>query len=323
MHRQLRPSLLFIAFVVSIVLAFRPGVMAAVGPRGITIREGVIYIAPDAKSAKLADIGRGREVVVLEHSPGWVQVVGTVEVHPELESERNVTGWMLDKGVITAETPDGDRIVFGEAVDAEWEASSRGGRKGAAQDALRLYERMAEYFPSSPLAAEAMYRAADIRWQLDAADQATRPSAKQRDPAMRVPIDESYMKKVIKKYPGSKWADLAAYHLIDNKLCGDWEAVSQCPLKESELYLKYAEERPKSPKAPEALYQAAWRYAALVVIFKNENQPKRSEDAAARSVSIGKKLVSQYPEANDWVTRTDRLIYMVQNNIPAWGNTVE
>jgi len=31
------------------------------------------------------------------------------------------------------------------------------------------------------------------------------------------------MKLVIKKFSGSKWADLAAFHLIDNKLCGDWQ----------------------------------------------------------------------------------------------------
>jgi hypothetical protein len=311
-------------FVAAFCLLASTLALAAVGPRGIMIREGVIYISPDTHAAKLSNIGRGREVVVLDHSPGWVQVVGTVEVHPELESERNVTGWMLDKGVITTETPEGDKIIFGEAVDSEYQASERGGRKGAAQDGLRLYERLAEYFPASPLAPEAMYRAADIRWQLDAADQATRPSAKMRDPGMRVPIDESYMKKVMKKYPGTKWADMAAYHLIDNKLCGEWEAQAQCPLKESEIYLKYADEHPKSPKTPEALYKAAWRSAALIVIYKTDNQAKKADDAAARSVSIAKRLTSQYPDANDWVTRADTLIYMVQTNMPAWGNsTVE
>ena len=133
----------------------------------------------------------------------------------------------MDKGVITTTTPDGDKILFGEAFDSEMEASRRGGRRGAAQDAMRLYARIAEYFPASPLAAESLYRSADIRWQIEAADQATRPSAKMRDPALRVPIDEEHMKQVIKKYPGTKWADLAAYHLIDNKLCGEWEAQAQ------------------------------------------------------------------------------------------------
>jgi hypothetical protein len=296
---------------------------AAVGPRGVTIREGAIYISPDTGAAKLSNIGRGREVVVLERSPGWIHIVGTVESNPELETERNVTGWMLDKGIITPDVPNGDKIVFGEAVSCEYEASERGGRRGAAQDAMRLYSGLSEYFPNSPLAAEAAYRAADIRWQLDLADQRTRPSAKLRDPSMRVPVDEAFMKKVMKKYPGTKWADLAAYHLIDNKLCGEWEAQAECPLKESEIYVKYVDEHPKSPKAPEALYNAAWRQAALIAIYKTGNQQKKADDAAARSVSLSKRLTSQYPDANDWSNRAETLIYMVQTGIPSFGVTVE
>jgi len=199
--------------------------------RGIMIREGVIYVNPSTDSAKLSNIGRGREVAVLERTPGWMNVVGTVQVSPDPdnESDRNVTGWIMDKGVITPTTPDGDKIIYGEAFDCEQEASHRGGRQGADLDAMRLYARLAEYFPQSPLAAPAAYRAADIRWQLEAADAASRPSAKMRDPQLHHQIDEDYMKRVIKKYPGTRWADLAAYHLLYNKLCGDWEAEAKCP----------------------------------------------------------------------------------------------
>jgi hypothetical protein len=318
MSTRIRPAFVIVFSLLTCIFAF-----AAVGPRGVTIREGVVYLAPDTSSTKMSDIARGREVVVLERTPGWAHVVATVASNPEMETERNITGWMLDKGIITPDVPDGDKIIFGEAASSEYQASERGGRRGAAQDAMRLYSAMAEYFPSSPLAAEAMYRAADIRWQLDLADQRTRPSAKLRDPSMRVPLDESYMKKVMKKFPGTKWADLAAYEVIDNKLCGEWEAEAECPVKESEIYLKYADEHPKSPKAPEALYKAAWRQAALITIYKTNNQPKKADDAAARSISISKKLISQYPEATDWSNRAQTLIYMVQTGIPAYGNTVE
>jgi len=316
MSSHLRPLLLLLLFASTFAVA-------AVGPRGVTIREGVIYISPDTGAAKLSNIGRGREVVVLERSPGWIHVVGTVESNPEMETERNITGWMIDKGIILPDTPDGDKIIFGEAVDSEYQASERAGRRGAAQDAMRLYAGMAEYFPNSPLAAEAMYRAADIRWQLELADQRTRPSAKQRDPHMRLPLDESFMKKVMKKYAGTKWADLAAYHLIDNKLCGEWEAQAECPVKESEIYVKYADEHPKSPKAPEALYNAAWRQAALITIYKTDNQQKKADDAGERSIALSKRLITQYPDANDWTNRAATLIYMVQTGMPAWGNTVE
>ena len=292
------------------------------------LREGVIYVSPSADSAKLSNIGRGREVAVLEHAKGWVNVMGTVGAgytpeDPENQTDRNVTGWIEDKGVITTSTPDGDKVLFGEAFDCEMEASKRGGRRGAAQDAMRLYARIAEYFPQSPLAAESAYRAADIRWQIEAADAASRPSAHERDPALHYQIDEDSMRQVIKKYPHTKWADLAAYHLIDNKLCGDWEAEAKCPEMEATLYLKYADEHPQSPKTPEALYKAAWRYSTLIEIYKTKQDPKKSDESTQRSLNIAKKLIAQYPNDTDWSNRAERLVYMVTNKMPTFGNTVE
>ncbi len=319
--RLYRRSVFFLIIVFSI--------SAVAAERGVMLREGVIYISPDTSSAKLSNIGRGREVAVIEHTPGWVHGVGTVDVDTTIElgeeerNDRNVTGWIIDKGVITTTTPDGDKIIFGEAFDSELEASRRGGRRGAAQDALRLYAGVAGLFPASPLAAEAAYRAADIRWQIDAADAASRPSAKERDLLLHYQIDEQYMRKVMKKYPGTKWADLAAYHLIENKLCGDWEAAPKCPEMEAQLYIKYTEDHLQSPKAPEALYKAAWRYSALIVIYKTENQQKKAEDSAARALSTARKVVLQFPNDADWSSRAQRLIYMVENNMPTWGPNLE
>ena len=293
-YRLYRRLVFFLIIVLSI--------SAVATERGVMLREGVIYISPDTSSAKLSNIGRGREVAVIEHTPGWVHGVGTVDVDTTIElgeeerNDRNVTGWIIDKGVITTTTPDGDKIVFGEAFDSELEASRRGGRRGAAQDAMRLYAGVAGLFPTSPLAAEAAYRAADIRWQIEAADAASRPSAKERDPLLHYQIDEQYMKKVMKKYPGTKWADLAAYHLIDNKLCGDWEAAPKCPEMEAQLYIKYTEDHPQSPKTPEALYKAAWRYSALIVIYKTENQQKKAEDSAARALEHRQKSGVAVPQ---------------------------
>ena len=313
-------------FVFAFLILFSSGLFAV--ERGVMLREGVIYISPDSSSAKLSNIGRGREVTVLDRAPGWVHVVGTVDITTGAEydaeqNDRNITGWIMDKGVITTATPDGDKVLFGEAFDSELEASRRAGRRGAAQDAMRIYARIAEYFPNSPLAGESLYRSGDIRWQIDAEDQATRPSSKMQDPALRVPINEEFMKQVIKKFPRTKWADLAAYHLIANKLCGEWEAQAKCPEKEAELYTKYAAEHPQSPKAPEALYKAAWRYSALIVIYNTNNEPKKAEDSGARAISVAKKLIAQYSNDEDSSNRAERLIYMVQTKIPTFGNTVE
>src|SRR6266849_10654723 len=215
---------------VAAIVFFTIGARAAEYKRGAMVRTGIIYISPDRSSAKLGQIERGREVIILETSREWLHVEANVT------EERTITGWMLDKGVVRASTPSGDKILFGEAVDSEDQAARRHGRNGAAQDAMRLYYRAAEYFPTSPLAAEAMYRSADIRWQLEKADVSTRPSSRERESFLREGMEEKYMKEVIKKFPGTKWADLAAFQLIDNKLCVDWQGSSKCPVKESEMY---------------------------------------------------------------------------------------
>ncbi|MGH9502607.1 MAG: tetratricopeptide repeat protein [Terriglobales bacterium] len=298
------------------LLALTVPAVSATYERGAVIRVAQVYLSPDTTSAKLAEMDRGREIIVLETSREWAHV------EANLSEERTVTGWVLDKGVIRASTPNGDQILFGEAVDSEDQASRRHGRNGAAQDAMRLYYCVAEYFPSSPLAAEAMYRAADIRWQLEKADVSSRPSSREREAFLREGMEEKYMKEVIKKFPGTKWADLAAFHLIDNKLCGDWQGTSKCPLKESEIYEKYATEHPQSPAAAEALYDAAWRWSALIEIYKTEEEPKKSEEARTRAVALAQRAASQTASL-DWGARAQRLLYLMQQGIPTYGNVTQ
>jgi hypothetical protein len=286
------------------------------------MREAVIYVQPDTSSAKLSNIARGRELTVLDRSNGWAHVTATVIEGGEFGNDRDVSGWVLDKGIIGPSTPNGDQILYGEAVDSENQASTRGGRKGAADDAKRLYYRLSEYFPNSPLAGEALYRAADIQWQIEKEDQSTRKSARSRDPQDRIPIDEELMKKVEKKFPRTKWADLAAFHRLDNKLCGDWNMQAKCPEKEADMYEKYAAEHPDSPSTPEALYQAAWRWAALVEIYPLDGQEKKVGEAKQRATAIAQKLLTKNASP-DWNARAQRLIYMVSNNIPTYGKIVD
>ena len=281
--------------------------------RGGILRPTTIYISPDSSSARLADLERGREVVVLETSREWAHV------EANLSEERVLTGWVLDKDVVQANTPDGDQVLFGEAVDSEDQASQRHGRNGAAQDAKLLYLRVSELFPNLPLAGEALYRAADIQWQIDKADVMSRASSKEQDAYLREGMNEELMKKVIKKFSGSKWADLAAFHLIENKLCGDWQGQSKCPAKESEMYENYAKDHPNSPALAEALYDAAWRSAALIEIYKSEDQQKKSDASKEKAIAMSQKVASQFPQ-NDWGARAQRLLYMVRHEIPSYGN---
>jgi len=283
--------------------------------RGAMMRVATIYVAPDTTSAKLAEVERGREVVVIQTSRDWINV------EAQLTEERVVTGWILEKGVVQAYTPNGDRILFGEAVDSEDQASQRHGRRGAAQDALRLYYEISQLFPTSPIAGEAMYRSADIRWQIEKADVMTRPSAREKEAFLREGMNENYFDEVMKKFKGTKWADLAAFHLIDNKLCGDWQGTSKCPEKEAEMYEKYAKERPNSPAVAEALYDAAWRQSALIEIYKTEDQAKKSEESRAKAIALAER--ASQASQGDWAARAQRLLYLIQQGVPTYGNAEE
>jgi hypothetical protein len=312
------------AFVCFLLFLLIPRAAFAAAEHGTLVRSATLYVSPGATAAKLIEVERGRDMVVLERTTmdnkPWIKVFVTFISG---ENRRDVTGWLLAKGVVTSSTANGDQIIYGEAVDSENQAEQRGGRKGAAQDAMRLYYRMWEFFPSSPLAGEALWRAADIRWQLEKADILPRPSSRELDPEARQQMDDEMMKLVEKKFPHSKWSDLAAYDLIDNKLCGDWKGLSKCPDKESDIYEHYAHEHPQSPKAAEALYNAAWRQAALVDIYRINNENDKSANARKKAIGLAQELAAQYAQQGDWKARALDLGYKLEQNIPVYGNQTE
>jgi outer membrane protein assembly factor BamD (BamD/ComL family) len=310
------------------VLSLAPSLFADAF-RGTLVHEETLRVSPSADSARVGDAGRGVELIILQSSRDWTQAEAIIrapsneEGATEEESEgKAITGWLPSKAVVTSQTQDGDRIIFGEAADSEDQASSRRGRRDAAQDAMKLYYRVYDLMPASPLAAEALYRSADIRWQIERADVMTRPSARQRESYMRGQMNEDWMKLAIKKYPGTKWADLAAFRLIENKLCGEWEGLWKCPDKEADLYENYAKEHPQSPAAAEALYDAAWRRSALIEIYKNEPNQKKSAESKDRAISLAQRVVSQFGQS-DWAYRAERLIFYMQEGIPTYGNATD
>lgn len=296
----------------------------ATSEHGTLVRGATLHVAPGSTADKLMEVERGRDMVVLERTNmdnnPWLKVFVTIV---QGENRRDLTGWVLAKGVVTSSTPNGDQIIYGEAVDSENQAEQRGGRKGAAQDAMRLYFRVYDFFPNSPLAGEALWRAADIRWQLEKADILPRPSSMEMDPDLRTAIDDHWMKEIEKKFPHSKWSDLAAYDMIDNKLCGSWKGLAKCPDKESDVYEHYAHEHPQSPKAAEALYNAAWRQAALVDIYRINNENDKSANARKKATSLAQEVASQYAQQGDWKARALDLVYKLEQNVPVYGNQTE
>ena len=159
------------------------------GPRATPLRVSILYVAPEPSSQKLDRVQIGREMVVAEKSGPWLRVYANTDI--ELLRDKDtpifgtddtpppISGWMEAKGVVIESTPNGDQILMGEAANQESLASDPRGPANAAKSARLLYRRLVEMFPNSLLVPEAAWRAADDQWQIQKADAATRPSAKE------------------------------------------------------------------------------------------------------------------------------------------------
>jgi outer membrane protein assembly factor BamD (BamD/ComL family) len=208
---------------------------------------------------------------------------------------------------------------MGEAASLEILAEDARGPRNAGQTARLLYRRLVEFFPTSPLAPEAAWRAADIRWQFEKADAGRRPSAKERDAYLREQLYEDELKKVIKNWPHSKQADMAAFELIDNKLCGDWQGQPKCPEKEAEIFEKFAQEHPDGPRTAQALYQATYRLAVLGDMFAADGSDKKSETARDHAKALAGRLKDKFP-TSDYTARGAALAYKFEQGLAVYGS---
>jgi hypothetical protein len=298
------------------------------GPRATPLRITWLYISPDKGAQKVDRVQIGREMVMAEKSGPWMRVYANTDIveargkdAPEFGSDDTpppISGWMEAKGVVVETTPNGDQILMGAAANQEALASDPRGPANAAESARLLYRRLAEMFPNSPLVSEAAWRAADIQWQLEKADSASLPSAKEKEAYMRQQMDEDELKKVIKYYPRTRWAALAAFELIDNKLCGDWEGSTQCPEKEADLYEKYAVEYPDGPRTAEALYQAVYRDAVLADMFAASGSDKKSNEAHSHASELLARLRAHFADS-DYTWRAGALVYKLDEGVPVYG----
>jgi len=298
--------------------------------RATVVHPAIVYVAAEDNAQHIAEVLPGHEVVVMERNGSWVRVFANTDAlddqgdgdKPEFSADDEATpasGWIRDKGIVAPATPNGDLILYGTAANFEVMASQPHAPKDAAEEAHLLYRRVAEYYPNSPLAGEAAFRSADVRWQIDRADVRTLPSAKEQEAYLRPRIFEGEMQKVIKQYPGTKYAAMAAYDMIDNKLCGDWQGLPKCPEMEAGLYQKYADKYPDSPKAPQALYEATYRQGVLVSMYMVEDNRKRSEQAAANAQAIADQMKQRYPQS-DYTARAASIAYRVSQQVPVYGN---
>jgi hypothetical protein len=69
----------------------------------------------------------------------------------------------------------------------------------------------------------------------------------------------------------------------------------------------------------EALFRAAYRWSALIEIYKTEENLKKSDEAKARAIATAQRAIAQGGQS-DWGNRAQRILYMVQQGIPTYGN---
>lgn len=299
-----------------------------VGERAVVLHTATVYVDPDANSQKVSEVTPGHEVVIVDRSGPWVKVFANTDVEernqddePEFSVEENAvprSGWIRNKGVVSGTTADGDKLIYGAAASAEAQAAEPHAPKIAAGSAHLLYRRVAEYFPNSPLANESTWRSADIRWQEEKFDARTLPSYNDPDPNNRPKVYPEALRKIVKQQPGTKYAALAAFDLLDAKLCGDWQGLPKCPALESEVYEKYASQYPDGPKTAEALWDATYRQGVLVTMYGAEDNKKRSDAAAQHAHALRDQLVAKFPQT-DYAARAASLVYRVEQGIAIYG----
>lgn len=290
------------------------------------IRPNELYSAADQSTPPIAEIVPGREMVIVDHNGKWLRVFANTDPpdtrqsdQPEFGNEAPppISGWMLDQGIVTTNTPNGDLIVFGAADAAEDAASVSNPPPGMAEQARLLYRRVVTMFPQSHWVAEAMYRAADIRWQIQKADAATLPSAHEKASYLREQMDENEMKNVEKYFPHTRWADLAAFDLIDNKLCGDWQGSESCPEKETDYYLQYVHDHPDSPKAAEALYDALWRQASAGDMWSEDGNAGRAQKDRDHARAILAEMEQRFPDSS-FTARAAEVVFKIDQSMAVY-----
>jgi hypothetical protein len=302
--------------------------------RATVIHDALLYGAADDTSEKAGEITPGHEVVIVSRSGPWLQVFANTDTPDDEDPDANVdlvqrdivtppTGWIKDKGVITPGLPGGDSVLFGMAANMEAEAEEPHPPKGAADAAKLLYRRVFQYFPDSKLAADAAWRAADIRWQLEKRDMSTLPSAKEQEAYLRPQLYEGDLKRVMKLYPRTRFEALAAWDLIDNKLCGDWQGLPKCPEMETSLYMRYTNQYPESPRAAEAEFEAVYRQGVLVTMYQTDNDDKRAQYAAKTTQQLADDMEKRFGIANDFAARAASVAYRVKQGISVYGSDRE
>lgn len=270
--------------------------------KAVAMAAGTIYLSPDPGSAVVGTVQPGMDVGIQQTSGDWVQVF------------TGVSGWMRNRGLARLDDPAAPEALFGAAVQLEDAAEDASGERQQALDAARIYLSVYNDFPATPRAVEALYRSADIGWQVKMGEE-----PKRRNPHERLFPDDSGLRRVVNKYPDTPWAARAAYSLLVERFtCGDWFAKPECVGKEINTYNDYVKRYPQGPMTAEAAYDALYREAIAWTLYTAPGTLHDAGKAAdyQRQVAASAATMATAYRGTDWAALAALVAFNVGEGTP-------
>lgn len=270
--------------------------------KAVATEAETIYLNPDTSSSRVGQVRPGMEVGIQGTSGDFVQVF------------LGVSGWMKNRGLARYADPQAPEVIFGAAAQLEDTAETQADDRQAATDAARLYFSIYNDFPASARAAEALYRGADIQWQVKMSEEPER-----RNPTERQFPDDSGLRRVISKFPDSPFAARAAYSLlVEHFTCGDWNQKPECVEKEVHTYQDYVKKYPRGPVAAEAAFDALYRQAIAWSLYQASGPQHNAGKAESyqREVAVSAAALQQDYRGTDWAARGAFLAFRVAQGTP-------
>lgn len=290
---------------IALLLTTVAGAQATALQKAVVLAPATIYLGPDASSAKVGAVRPGMDIGIQSTSGDFAQIFSGVG---------GVSGWIPNHGYAKLDDPAAPEAIFGAAVNYENQAEGAAGEGEAATDAARLYYSIYSDFPASARAAEALYRSAEIAWELKMSEEPRR-----RTPTERLFPDDSALRRAAGKFPNTPWAARAEYQLlVEHFTCGDWVEKPECVEKEIHTYQDYVKKYPHGPMTAEAAYDALYRAAIAWTLYSapgGHHDEGKAHDYAKQVTDGAEEMARLYPDT-DWAAQAALLAFQVDHNTP-------
>ncbi len=275
----------------------------AVEQRAVVTNRQHLYRKADLESKTMGRLTVGEEVTV-RASKGVLLQVAAPGRQP---------GWTLANGLVVLDNnPKAPGLLFQAAeVLAEGDSPKDWIR------ASRLFRNAASLVLDGPYAPEARWRAAELSWRIVV-----------RTAGVIAPSSGAVaeLEGVVRSYPKTRAAAEAAFLLLRTNLCDYWDGTPGCPEAEIGLLARYLEEYPDSERTSELRYALAYRHAALVEIYLQQDKSHFSAEKAVEHKQKARQVVEAllHPKAArfdaSWAARAERLLWSLDNNIGVFSD---